>query len=62
MMKKIRKLTTAIICAISLLAAAAAVHGQGQFQGVELTIVPVAGNVYMVSRPGGGGNIGKSVV
>ena len=30
----------------------------GPFEGVELTIVPVAGNVHMVQRPGGGGNIG----
>ena len=29
-----------------------------QFTGVELSIEPVAGNVYMVKRPGGGGNIG----
>jgi len=36
-------------------------YGQGQFAGVELSIVPVAGNVYMVQRPGGGGNIGVLV-
>ena len=37
-------------------------HGQpDQFQGVELSIVPVAGNVYMVQRPGGGGNVGVQV-
>jgi len=37
-------------------------HGQpDQFQGVELSIVPVAGNVFMVQRPGGGGNIGVQV-
>ena len=30
----------------------------GRFEGVELTIVPVAGNVHMVQRPGGGGNVG----
>jgi len=32
--------------------------GQGQgnrFEGVELSIEPVAGNVYMIQRPGGGG-------
>jgi glyoxylase-like metal-dependent hydrolase (beta-lactamase superfamily II) len=33
----------------------------GQFQGVELTTVPVAGNVHMVQRPGGGGNVGAFV-
>ena len=30
----------------------------GQFAGVELTTVPVAGNVHMLQRPGGGGNVG----
>lgn len=35
-----------------------AVAQGNQFQGVELSIEPVAGNVYMVKRPGGGGNIG----
>ncbi len=34
---------------------------QGQFAGVELSIEPVAGNVYMVQRPGGGGNVGVQV-
>ncbi len=32
--------------------------GQNQFASVELSILPVAGDVYMVQRPGGGGNIG----
>lgn len=32
-----------------------------QLQDVELAIVPVAGNVYMVQRPGGGGNIGAFI-
>ena len=31
---------------------------QGSFAGVELSIEHVQGNVYMVQRPGGGGNIG----
>ena len=38
--------------------------GQGRgnrFEGVELSIEPVAGNVYMIQRPGGGGNVGASV-
>ena len=38
--------------------------GQGQagrFDGVELSIEPVAGRVHMVQRPGGGGNIGVFV-
>ena len=36
--------------------------GQGnRFEGVELSIEPVAGNVHMIQRPGGGGNVGASV-
>ncbi|MDP6652336.1 MAG: MBL fold metallo-hydrolase [Gammaproteobacteria bacterium] len=37
------------------------VLAQGNFEGVELSIEHVAGNVYMVQRPGGGGNIGVQV-
>ena len=33
------------------------VRGQAGFDGVELSIEPVAGRVHMVQRPGGGGNI-----
>ena len=29
-----------------------------RFAGVELTVVPVAGQVHMIQRPGGGGNVG----
>ena len=32
--------------------------GQVGLADVELSITPVAGNVYMIQRPGGGGNIG----
>ena len=32
-----------------------------QFAGVALTTTHVAGNVYMVQRPGGGGNVGAFV-
>jgi len=43
--------------------ALAAVTAGGQnpadrFAGVELEIVPVAGQVHMIQRPGGGGNVG----
>ena len=31
------------------------------FEGVELKTVPVAGNVFMIQRPGGGGNVGVFV-
>lgn len=55
-----RFMTAFISVALSLLATAA--NGQAnQFEGVELSIVPVAGNVYMVQRPGGGGNIGAQI-
>ena len=41
-----------------VVAAAAGQQNRGnQFQGVELTTVHVAGNVHMVERPGGGGNV-----
>ena len=41
---------------------AAATRGQvNQFAGVALTTTHVAGNVYMVQRPGGGGNVGAFV-
>ncbi len=40
----------------------AATRGQvNQFAGVALTTTHVAGNVYMVQRPGGGGNVGAFV-
>lgn len=36
-------------------------YSQDQFAGVDLSIEHVSGNVYMVQRPGGGGNIGAMV-
>ena len=36
-------------------------YAQGRFEGIELSIVPVAGNVYMVQRPEGDSNIGVQV-
>ena len=60
-MKSVRQFLWAtraiILCGI----ATGNVQGQDQFAGVELSITPVAGNVYMVQRPGGGGNIGAMV-
>ena len=44
---------------IAVLVATAGGQNQGDpFAGVELEIVPVAGQVHMVMRPGGGGNVG----
>ena len=53
--------------AVTLVAACIAVLGAErqnlgtQFEGVELTTVSVAGDVHMVQRPGGGGNVGVFV-
>ncbi|MFK7865615.1 MAG: MBL fold metallo-hydrolase [Pseudohongiellaceae bacterium] len=49
------------LCCILLLSLPYQSFSQGQFEGVELKIEKVAGNVYMVQRPGGGGNIGVQV-
>ena len=48
-------LTAACIVAVAV---AAAQNPADRFAGVELTAVPVAGQVHMVQRPGGGGNVG----
>jgi glyoxylase-like metal-dependent hydrolase (beta-lactamase superfamily II) len=60
-MRKVREITLLALIAFMLLAAAKLSHGQGSFEGVELSITPVSGNVYMIQRPGGGGNIGVQV-
>jgi len=60
-MNKLRKFLTVVMGSTLLLITSSTSYGQGQFAGVELSIVPVAGNVYMVQRPGGGGNIGVFV-
>ena len=47
------------VACIAVLVATAGGQNQGDpFAGVELEIVPVAGQVHMVTRPGGGGNVG----
>lgn len=52
----------AMTAAIYMLAAPVALAQPGAAASpVELTITPVAGNVYMVQRPGGGGNIGAFI-
>jgi glyoxylase-like metal-dependent hydrolase (beta-lactamase superfamily II) len=60
-MNKLRKILLFTVTALSLSATTGLSYGQGNFTGVELSITPVAGNVYMVQRPGGGGNIGVQV-
>lgn len=48
----------AATCLIVATLVAVADGQQTAFRGVQLTAVPVAGNVHMVTRPGGGGNVG----
>ena len=56
-----RLIAAALAAACVVVAVAAGEQNPGdRFAGVELTTVPVAGNVHMVQRPGGGGNIGSS--
>ena len=48
-----------LVAASIVVAVASGQQNRGtQFDGVELTTLPVAGNVHMVMRPGGGGNVG----
>ena len=54
---RIAAATLAAACIVVVAAAGEQPQG-GQFAGVELTTVPVAGNVHMLQRPGGGGNVG----
>ena len=49
---------TAGVAAALLPSAATA---QSPLANVDLTITHVAGNVYMIQRPGGGGNIGAQI-
>lgn len=60
-MIKLHKIMLFTLSALTMSATVSLSHGQGNFAGVELSITPVAGNVYMVQRPGGGGNIGVQV-
>lgn len=60
-MNMLRKCFLLVTAFLIPLFAASASFGQGQLDGVELAIIPVAGNVYMVQRPGGGGNIGAQI-
>ena len=45
-------------CIAVLVATAGGQNQANRFAGVELEILPVAGQVHMVTRPGGGGNVG----
>ncbi len=53
------RIAAAALAAVCIVVVAAGEQPRGgQFAGVELTTVPVAGNVHMLQRPGGGGNVG----
>ena len=56
-----RKLLVVLATSLALLINSGVAYGQSLFEGVELSIIPVAGNVYIVQRPGGGGNIGAQI-
>ena len=45
------------VCIVAV-AVAGAQNPNDRFAGVELTVLPVGGQVHMVQRPGGGGNVG----
>ena len=60
-MKVFQRLVLYITPILPLFAATTFSHGQGNFSGVNLSISPVAGNVFMIQRPGGGGNIGVQI-
>ena len=45
-------------CIAVLVATAGGQNQADRFAGVELEVLPVAGQVHMVTRPGGGGNVG----
>jgi glyoxylase-like metal-dependent hydrolase (beta-lactamase superfamily II) len=56
-----RQLVSALLLAAWLISAAFARSQTNQFDGVVLTTVHAAGKVYMVQRPGGGGNVAAFV-
>ncbi|MFL2855358.1 MAG: MBL fold metallo-hydrolase [Pseudohongiellaceae bacterium] len=60
-MGKVKRSLSLLIVICSLVFFSSSSFAQGSFAGVELSIEHVQGNVYMVQRPGGGGNIGVQV-
>ena len=54
-------LSTLVAAGLVVTVATGQQNQENRFAGVELTIVPVAGNVHMLQRPGGGGNVGVFV-
>jgi cyclase len=60
-MTRQRHRIAAILLVAWAVAAAAGQEQRNQFDGVALTTTHAAGKVYMVQRPGGGGNVGAFV-
>ncbi|HJN94537.1 MAG TPA: MBL fold metallo-hydrolase [Gammaproteobacteria bacterium] len=60
-MNKLTRFIAATFFSSLVATTAGTLLAQGNFEGVELSIEHVAGNVYMVQRPGGGGNIGVQI-
>jgi cyclase len=60
-MTRPRNVLASILLVAWVVAAAAGQDQRNQFDGVALTTVHAGGKVYMVQRPGGGGNVGMFV-
>jgi glyoxylase-like metal-dependent hydrolase (beta-lactamase superfamily II) len=60
-MTKPRRVLAGILLVTWVVAAAAGQNQVNQFDGVALTTAHAGGKVYMVQRPGGGGNVGMFV-
>lgn len=60
-LKKFPRIFLSSVTALLLAATMSPSFSQRDFSSVELNITPVAGSVYMIQRPGGGGNIGVQI-
>src|SRR4030095_1564892 len=60
-MTRPRNVLAGILLVAWVVAAAAGQNQANQFDGVALTTAHAGGKVYMVQRPGGGGNVGMFV-
>ena len=60
-MNAIRKIFTWLTAGVAAALLHSAATAQSPLANVDLTITHVAGNVYMIQRPGGGGNIGAQI-
>ena len=60
-MNAIRKIFMWLTAGVAAALLHSAATAQSPLANVDLTITHVAGNVYMIQRPGGGGNIGAQI-